>query len=325
MVPNNLGNMKSERSCGGSAWDMAPAGRRGEEDEHEPILSLAGRSVSARTRQARVTDSHRLRFVVCDDEHQYSSLVERLLGELGHEVVGVATTAADASALIGAAQPDVVILDLSTDFNSDFDVVAAAATVGVAVVIFSQRVDEARLRRYEVHPTVVYKPDLVELERVIRQLVVELREAPRSDHADEKSEDRRSRPTRELVGAEPTSVTDSPAFYEALNGAAEGDALLSIELGELGGPEALAELTARVKTVMRETDRILMSHTYVRVFLLAGGADGVASFFSRAQAKNMLSDGAAVRVVLIAAGESPMDAFDRLKTTLPSPIPPGSD
>lgn len=262
---------------------------------------------------------------MCDDEHQYSHLVEHLLSEVGHVVVGVATTAADASALVVAARPDVVILDLSMDFNSDFDVVAAAATVGAVVVIFSQRVDEARLSGYEVHPTVVYKPDLVELERVISQLVVELREDPRSDYAEEEVEDRRHRPAREPGGVEPKGVTDSPAFYEAVSEAAEGDALLSIELGEHGGPEALAELTARVKTVMRATDRILMSPTYVRVFLLAGGADGVASFFSRAQSQNILSDGAAVRVVLIASGENPMDAFDRLKMTQPSPLPHGSD
>ena len=260
--------------------------------------------------------------MVCDDEHQYSSLVEHLLSELGHEVVGVATKAADASALIGAARPDVVILDLSTDFNSDFDVVAAAATIGAAVVIFSQRVDELRLSHYEVHPTVVYKPDLVELERVIRQLGDEVRGG--EVHRDEDAPDRRARPMRESAGPEPTSVTDSRAFYEALNEAAEGDALLSIELGDHGGPEALPETAERVMTVMRAADRLLMSPSFIRVFLPAGGADAVASFFARAREERVLPDGAVVRVVVLASGESPMDAFDRLKRTPPSPLPPGS-
>jgi len=264
-----------------------------------------------------MTDPRRLRFAVCDDENQYTGLIETMLAAVGHEVIGVATSAAAAVALVDAARPDVVILDLSMDFNSDFDVLATAVELGIKVVVFSQRADEAILSRYAVRPTVVYKPDLVELERIVRRLGPD-------ERVTSSEQDRRNRPSRSAEGPEPTGPTDSQAFYEALNAAAAGDALVAIELGGQDDLVAAADAAVHVRSILRSTDRLLQSPRSLRVFLPAGGGDAIASFLARLQEDRALPDGTVVRQVVVASEESPMDAFERLKGVVPSPLPPRS-
>lgn len=254
-----------------------------------------------------------MRFVLCDEDHLYTSMIEVMLADLGHAVVGVATTTADSVALVGAARPDVVIVDLSLGFNTDFDVVTAAGDVGATVIAFTQNADDAFLHQYEIRPTVVFKPDLPGLERVVRRLEVDSQQRV-IEH------DRRERPGRAAGGPVPTSVIDAQAFYEALNEASTGDALVSIEVPEHEGLAGDASDTAtRVSAVMRDTDRVLLSESVLRVFLISGGDVGAASFRARLGEADALPPGAIIRSIVIEPGESPADAFDRLKSTEPDP------
>lgn len=254
-----------------------------------------------------------MRFVLCDEDHLYTSMIEVMLADLGHEVVGVATTTADSVALVGAARPDVVIVDLSMGFNTDFDVVISAGDVGATVIAFTQNADDLFLSQYPVRPTVVFKPDLPELERVVRRL--ELNSQRRVvEH------DRRERPGRAAGGPIPTSLSDAQAFYEALNEASAGDALVSIEVPEHEGLAGDASDTAaRVREVMRGTDRLLASMSVVRVFLPVGDDVGAASFRTRLGEADALPAGAIIRSIVIEPGESPAAAFDRLKSAEPDP------
>ena len=117
----------------------------------------------------------------------------------------------------------------------------------------------------------------------------------------------------------PTSVADSQAFFEALNEAAEGDALVSVELGEHRPGEAPTDLADRLRASLRAEDRLLLSLSSIRFFLPAGGTDAIASLAARALDETVLPPGAVIRSVVIAVGESPMDAFDRLRKAPPSP------
>lgn len=262
-----------------------------------------------------MNDAGRLRCVLCDDDQLYTSLIERMLGDLGHEVVGVAATAADGTALLETAHPDLVILDLSMDFNSDFDIVASTLAVGATALIFSKGADDASLSRYAIRPTVVYKPDLTELEHAVTRVA-------RDRGREVGDQDRRARPASAASGAEPTSVADAQAFYGSLNDAAAGDALLSIELPETTRQaEEASDVAMRVRVLLRTADRLVASATSVRV-LLPNGGEALATILARLGDGGALPGGAIVRAVTIVPDELPNDAFERLKAAEPSAWPP---
>lgn len=251
-----------------------------------------------------------MRFVLCDSDHLFTSMIELMLNDLGHVVVGVGTTTADSVLLVETARPDVVIVDLAMGFNTDFDVITAAGAVGATTIVFSQTADDAILRQYPVRPAVVFKPDLTELERVVGRLGLD-------NEARVFAHDRRQRPARAARGPEPTSISDAQAFYEALNGASAGDVLVSIEV-----PDELdhaAEMADRVRSIMRDTDRLLASLAVVRVYLPAGDDVGAASFRVRLNEIDTLPVDAIVRCVVLTPDEAPVDAFERLKSAGPDP------
>jgi hypothetical protein len=79
------------------------------------------------------------------------------------------------------------------------------------------------------------------------------------------------------------------------------------------GSEAATELAERVTGVMRGADRILASPDAIRLFLLGSGEEGIAAFCRRLADAGVLQTDAPMRSVVIANGELPSDAFDRLK------------
>lgn len=248
-----------------------------------------------------------MRFVLVDEDHLMTEIVEAMLRSNGHEVVGVVDTTADAVHLLHAVRPDVVIIDMSLGYNTDYDALGAALDVGARAIVFSYNADDAVLSRYAVRPVFVPKPDLPELERVVGRLVLDTVSGV-VDH------DRRVRPARAASGPEPTSLADTQAFYVAMNNAIEGDGLVSLDLAAAapGSPDS-GEIGERVKEVLRETDRLLVSVSSVRVLLPGAGTEGIASFFSRLEAARALPPGATTSSVVVGTGELPADAFDRLK------------
>ena len=246
-----------------------------------------------------------MRFVICDDDQLMVTMIEAMVGELGHEVVGVAVATADAVHLVETAHPDVVIVDLSLGFNTDFDIIRAANEVGATTVVFSFNADHTILGQYEIRPTVVYKPDIVDLEHVIARLQIDRERQV-------VSEDRRHRPTVPAAGPEPTGLTDAAAFYEALNEGAAGDGLVSIDLATLA-PDVVSDVGLHVRGLLRGTDRILATSGAVRVYLPGAGEEGVTSFRTRLLEREVAPDGTPVASVVIRPAELPADAFDRLR------------
>lgn len=242
-----------------------------------------------------------MRVAIVDEDSLLRETLESVLTRLGYEIAGIADTTVDGVGLVTAAKPDILIFDMALGFNSDFDVIEAALSVGARTIVFSHTADDAILSRYSHRPTVVEKPDLVGVEDALRRFELQ-------DQVGVVDKERRQRPTRAANGEPSTGVVDAQAFYAALNAAQEGDALVSIETpvdGTRVGEEILG--------VLRGTDRLLASSSAVRVFLVAGGDQGIASFLNRVSAAAVVPHGCHVTSIVVRVGENPMDAFDRLK------------
>jgi CheY-like chemotaxis protein len=244
-----------------------------------------------------------MRIVVCDDDALMREMVESLIAATGHEVVGVADDTASAVGLVRAAKPDAVVLDLSLGFNTDFDIIDAAIASGARPIVFTRNADAEILGQYPVVPSVVPKPDLGALEQVLLRLERDDRDEEVSD------QDRRTRPVRVAQGPPPTGPSDAAAFFEAINAAEEGDALVSLDV-----PAGAESVATAVGHHLRATDRVLlMLPRAVRVFLPGGGDEGVASVLARIRELPVVTSDCQAASVVLRAGETGADAFDRLK------------
>jgi CheY-like chemotaxis protein len=245
-----------------------------------------------------------MRIVVCDDDSFMREMVESLVRSTGHEVMGIADTTAAAVGLIEAGRPEAVVLDLSLGYNTDFDIVDAAISVGARAIVFTRNADAEILIQYAVAPAVVAKPDLAALEQVLLRL-------GRDDTAEVVVEqDRRRRPARAAEGPVPTGISDAQAFFEAINGAQAGDALVGLDV-----PAGAEDVADEVGRRLRDTDRVLlMLPRAVRVFLPGGGEEGVASVLARIRSIHVVTSDCQIASVVVCDGEHGAEAFDRLKS-----------
>jgi DNA-binding NarL/FixJ family response regulator len=249
-----------------------------------------------------------MRFVLCDDDEMLCSMVDATVATHGHDVVGIADNTVAGVGLVEHGQPDVVVVDPTVGCNSDFDVIDTAIAVGARVIVFSRSGEAPASGRYVPEPLFVAKPDLWALEQAIGRLS--------TDPAQEVAEaDRRHRPTRAPSGPPPSGPRDAAAFYSALNESVEGDAFINITTISGGTAIDLPKMAGLVSDHIRETDRLLMLITTssLLVLLLGGGEAGVESVFNRVHKDTHLPANIEFRSVVLAAGEIPADAFDRLK------------
>lgn len=242
-----------------------------------------------------------MRIAVCDSDSFMREMVESIASTAGHEVVGVATDTQSAVGLLHAARADVAVIDIAMHVGSDFDLVTIAEEEGARVVVFSQQADVDSLDEYATRPDVVFKPDFGGLEAALRQAG---EATPTGD-----DHDRRHRPSRASEGPTPSGVTDAQAFFEAINGAQEGDALVGFDVP--AGAEAVAD---EIWRRLRETDRVLLVlPRAVRCFLPGGGEEGIVSVLARVAGTPSITDDCSATSVVVRDGEHGADAFDRLK------------
>jgi DNA-binding NarL/FixJ family response regulator len=244
-----------------------------------------------------------MRVVVCDEDELLLSVVEELLDRLDFELVGVAGTTAGAIGLIQHARPQVVVIDPAIGYNSDFDMVDAAISVGAVPIVFTH--GGIPMARYDPAPHLVEKPDILALEQALIRLRVD-------DQEEVVEIERRSRPARQLAGPAPTSLADAQAFYEALNDVAPGDALLSLDLptSDASGAHPIAAILA---PTLRSTDRMLATASAVRFVLAAGGDEGLRSLIGRIRDIAHLPPGTQLRSIIVGEAEDGNASFDRLR------------
>jgi hypothetical protein len=236
------------------------------------------------------------------------SMIDATIAANGHDVVGIADTTTAGVRLVEHGRPDVVVVDPSIGCNTDFDVIDAALGIGARVIVFSRSGDAPASGRYVPEPLFVVKPDLWALEQAIGRLAID----PDRGVTDV---DRRQRPTRAPSGPPPTGPTDAAAFYAALNEGVEGDAFVAIACLPGGNAIDLPALAALVSDHIRDTDLLLTLATTssLLVLLPGGGKEGVDSLFQRVHDDAHVPADVEYRSVVVARGESPTDAFDRLK------------
>lgn len=246
-----------------------------------------------------------MRFVICDDDSMLLSMVDAVISTHGHELVGIADNTMDAVGLVEHGHPDVVVVDPTVGCNTDFDVIDTAIEVGARVIVFSRSAEAPTSGRYSPEPLFVAKPDLPALEQIVDRLQVGDGQAIETD--------RRHRPVRAASGPPPTGLTDAAAFYSALNDSTTGDALVAISAGGGGpriDPASLAEI---VSETIRTTDRVLVATASVLVLMPGGGHEAIDSLFARTHADESPVAHLEFRSLVMHDGESPADAFDRLK------------
>lgn len=235
-------------------------------------------------------------------------MVETIVDRQGHEVVGAADNTAIATELVVHGRPEVVIVDLSLGYNTDFDIIDVSMAVGAQVIVFGHNADHQILDKYQPRPHVVRKPDFVQLEQMICRATTD---DYKLGHAE-----RRLRPARVAIGPRPTGVDDAQAFYEAMANAVEDDVVVSVEPATAGGPGLAEHDATRLAGLVRESDRVLAASSSVKVFLAGGAPVGLDALLGRLRAEwPDLADDVLVRSVVIGPGESSAEAFDRLKSS----------
>ncbi len=253
------------------------------------------------------------RFAICEDDDIYATIIEAMLSERGHEVIGVTTTTSRSVALIEAARPDVVIVDSLLGYTSDFDIIATCNELGTTAIVFSSAPDDEAFSRYDPRPIVVHKPDLTELERVVDRTEAD-------EAGNTRPRDRRRRPSRAIRGPNPTSPSDSHAFYVAFEQATAGDALVAFDLHHAIPLDDVRYSADALREHLRDTDRLLVSSTVLRVFVPDAQPDGVSSLLRRLQENAVLPPGTTTTAIVLEDDETSIDAFDRLKRTPPRPL-----
>jgi CheY-like chemotaxis protein len=236
-----------------------------------------------------------MRFVICDNDEIVTQVLDAALSIDGHELVGVAGTTTAAVALLEQTRPDVAVIDPMVGCDSDVDVIDAAISVGARVVVFSHSEMHVDKGRYEPEPAMVRKPDITALEAAVEGMVQTYPEV-----------DRRRQPTRRFTSAGPS---DAAAFYCAVTEAVEEDAFVSVR-PTVDRPDSWV---GRVAVALRETDLVLKSSSAVLVFMPTAGETGVHALHERLINDPEASNDGVMQAVVLEAGESPTDAFARLK------------
>lgn len=250
------------------------------------------------------------RFAICDDDDLYATIIEAMLTERGHEVVGVSTSSASSVALIETARPEAVIFDSLLGYTSDFDVIATCNQLGMTAIVFSTNPEQEFFARYAPAPIVVHKPDLTELERAVDRIETD-------EHGQANPQDRRQRPGRTIAAPTPTSLSDAHAFYAAFEQAVVGDALVAFDLHHAIPLDDVRYTAEALRQVLRDGDRLLVSSSMLRVFIPAAHPDGVASLLTRIHDGSVLPPGTSTTAIVLRDDETSTDAFDRLKRTPP--------
>jgi hypothetical protein len=237
--------------------------------------------------------------VICDGDEIVSQVLDAALSIDGHELVGVAGTSTAAIQLLERTRPDVAVIDPVVGRYSHIDVIDAAMSVGARVVVFSHSAMNIDPARYAPKPAMVRKPDVTALEAAVEGL---MQTYPAID--------RRRQPTRRFVS---TGPSDAAAFYTAVTEAVEGDAFVSVR-PTLDRPDAWVE---RVIMSLRDTDLVLRSSAAVLAFMPAAGEEGVHALHQRLLNDGTTSNDGVMQAVVLDSGESPTDAFARLKDANP--------
>jgi CheY-like chemotaxis protein len=127
------------------------------EEEVRKLVDIAGREIAEQI-AARV--------LIIEDEPLIAMDIENLVGEIGHEVVGIATTREEATAIAKKTSPGLVLADVQlADGSSGIDAVNDILKSINVPVIFITAYPERLLTGERAEPTFLvtkpFKPEMV--------------------------------------------------------------------------------------------------------------------------------------------------------------------
>jgi CheY-like chemotaxis protein len=251
-----------------------------------------------------------VRTVVIDDDPSVRSTIASLVEAQGGVVVGEAVNSLQGVDAIEAESPNLVVLDLALAHGTGLEVLDAATRMRCRIVVFSSFTDDLQSSTLPPGTLVVDKPDFLELERVLAACAEDV-----ARPQNERSERRRLSPAAP-ERSDPSSIDDAYGFYEALAQAAPGDVLVTLHTPATPGWLDAGALAATVRNVVRTDDLVLSAEHHAQVMLMAGadeGADAVLARLRRVWAHTGSGGTIEAAFVVVAPGEEPGDAFERLK------------
>jgi CheY-like chemotaxis protein len=259
-----------------------------------------------------------VKVLLCDDDPTVRSVIRSLLERGGHEVTGEADKSVEAISLLHRLQPDAVIVDLSLFAGSGHDVLRAAAVLNTPAIVFTAFPADADTGPFANRPVIIEKPDFAGLEAAVDALVGKVAEAHRKPASSPSDRRKAVSGSAGFAPAPAQAIEEASYFYPALNDAWAGDALLSIKPAD-SGEATLSQLGTVVRNAVRAQDH-LMARADELIALLLGGDPGAPASVTR-RVETAWSKGGGkkqpltIHSVVIAADESPSDAFQRLRET----------
>ncbi|MEI6484706.1 MAG: response regulator [Sphingomonadales bacterium] len=118
------------------------------------------------TARAAIAEMIRSRVLIIEDEPLIAMALEQLMTDMGHSIVGLATTEASAMAAVAANPPDIVLADIQlADGSSGIDAVNRILAVNMVPVIFITAYPERLLTGLLPEPAFLiakpFDPDVV--------------------------------------------------------------------------------------------------------------------------------------------------------------------
>ena len=108
--------------------------------------------------------------IICDDDGVLRSIVSRILGDDGWEVVASVETAVEAIDLAGVLRPDLVVIDVSLRGMSGIDAIGPLVDGGASVIVCSAFAGSEESARRAGAVAVIDKSDLGTLADVLASL-----------------------------------------------------------------------------------------------------------------------------------------------------------
>jgi len=245
-----------------------------------------------------------MRLVIVDDDERVRGVIGELVDGKGHEVVGTAAAGMQGSDLVRALGPDAVIVDLSLEYGSGHDVIAAAHEVGARVIVFSA-FSESVESLVERGALIVPKPDFLGLENALDVAAV-----GRGPAANEPRAERRRRPGRASSSPAGRAVVGAADdFYRALAEASAGDSIMTIDVADESAAHSMAPV---VRAVLREGDHLAIRDSQL-MMVLVGEGPAPQAVLDRIRSALPIAHEWWHRAVVVEPAELPIDALNRLR------------
>lgn len=245
-----------------------------------------------------------LRAVVCDDDSLIRTVVARVAGQAGVEVVAEAESPEEAVELVQRYGADELILDLSLTGGRGETALDLVRNRGLRcrTIVFSAFADDPDRLMQRGAAAVVLKPDFEGLERVLGEHAAT--EPPVAGERRRPRDPRRHPPVPRFVS--PSGVAPPDELWDMLDALVPGDAVMSVRIegmthiahehGQIVAADHLLHAARVARHTLRVQDRMAVGEDGSLVLLIVDGhGEAAEAVFERMQ-REWASSGAMGRL-----------------------------